>query len=207
LVVTVSAALLILFAIAQSSEQADDVEIRTSTTATRELQGRDQLRRLLRDYPLKPYLFTKEVVIQSGVIPHSHPVLTLNTRYLDNDIAQLATFVHEQFHWFFDEHVGDNVIDAAVAELRTIFPNAPDSPPEGARGSRSTYMHLMVCTMEFEALASLVGRDRARDQLSEWEHYKWVYRTVLKDTQPIINVMTNSRIPFVTPPQAGSNRR
>jgi hypothetical protein len=169
-----------------------------------EMEGRDQLRRILRDYPLEPYLFTKVIVIQSGVIPHSHPVLTLNTRYLDDDIAQLATFIHEQFHWFLADRVGDDLVEAAVTELKTLFPNAPDAPPQGARDSRSTYLHLIVCTMELEALASLVGRSRARDQLSRWEHYTWVYATVLENTQRILDVMAKAGIPPVTSTQAGA---
>ncbi len=206
--VTASAVLLILLvAISQPAGHADDVEIQTSKATALENQGKDQLRRLLRDFPLEPYLFTKVILIQSGVIPHSHPVLTLNTRYLDDDIAQLGTFLHEQFHWFLDDHVPDDLVEAAIAELKALFPNAPDAPPEGARGSRSTYLHLIVCALELEALASLVGRSRAREQLSEWEHYTWVYRTVLNHTQGILDVMTKAGIPLLTSPQAGFNTR
>jgi hypothetical protein len=192
---------------AGGAQRVDEVEIRTNTATTRELQGKDQFVRLLHDYPLKPYLFTKVVLIQSGVIPHSHPVLTLNTRYLDNDIAQLATFVHEQLHWFLVEQVGSDRVDAAIARLRILFPEAPDRPPAGANGSHSTYLHLIVCTLELEAVSSLVGRNRARDQLATWKHYTWVYGTVLSDSQRIIDVMTVAGIPLVTSRPAGSNTR
>jgi hypothetical protein len=84
---------------------AEAIDIRLQSGTPLEERGRDQLRRLLRTYDLHKWLFTRDVLIQSGVIPHSHPVLTLNTRYVDDDTAQLATFVHEQLHWFLTDHV------------------------------------------------------------------------------------------------------
>src|SRR5690242_10916965 len=84
---------------------AEAIDIRLHTGTPLEERGRDQLRRLLRTYDLHKWLFTRDILIQSGVIPHSHPVLTLNTRYLVDDTAELATFVHEQLHWFLTDHV------------------------------------------------------------------------------------------------------
>lgn len=52
-----------------------------------EQRGREQLLRPVRALPLERWLFTREVRIQSGVVPDSHPVLTLITRYLDDDRA------------------------------------------------------------------------------------------------------------------------
>jgi hypothetical protein len=64
-------------------------------------------------------------------------VLTLNTRYVDNDIAQLATFVHEQLHWLLMDHVDRAKIDAATTELRTLYPRVPTRPhsPKEPAGS------------------------------------------------------------------------
>ena len=56
--------------------------------------------------------------IETGVIPHSHPVLTLNTQYIDRDTLQIATFVHEQLHWFFDAHAA--ATDSAIADLARL---------------------------------------------------------------------------------------
>jgi hypothetical protein len=75
---------------------AEAVEIRLHRGTPLEERARDQLRRVLRTYDLRKWLFTRDVLIQSDVIPHSHQVLTLNTHYVDDDIAQLSTFVHEQ---------------------------------------------------------------------------------------------------------------
>ena len=47
--------------------------------------------------------------------------------------------------------------------------------------SGSTYLPLIVCSLELQALIELVGEARARQQLERWTHYTWVYRTVLAD--------------------------
>jgi hypothetical protein len=79
------------------------MDLRLHSGTALEEQGRQQLARILKTHDLTKWLFTPVVVIQSRVIPQSHPVLTLNTQYLDDDIAQLATFVHEQLHWFYHQ--------------------------------------------------------------------------------------------------------
>jgi hypothetical protein len=164
---------------------AEAIEIRLHRGTPLEERGRDQLRRLLHTYDLYKWLFRREILIQSGVIPHSHPVLTLNTRYVDDDTAQLATFVHEQLHWFLTDHVERAKTNAALNELRALYPTVPTAPPEGAMGERSTYLHLIVCYLELQALTELLGESRARQQLERWTHYTWVYRTVLTDTERI----------------------
>jgi hypothetical protein len=157
-----------------------------SSTALEE-RGREQLERLLRTYDLERWLFSRLVVIQSRVIPHSHPILTLNTRYVDDDIAQLATFLHEQHHWFLvDRQVAS---DAAMADLRVLYPTVPGRPPEGARSEESTYLHLLVCYLELQAMVELVGEQTARQQLESWTHYTWVYDTVLSETEKIGEVV------------------
>jgi hypothetical protein len=40
------------------------------------------LERLLKQYDLSKWIFTRKVIIDQGEIPHSHPVLTLHTRHL-----------------------------------------------------------------------------------------------------------------------------
>ena len=170
---------------AGQADHAETLEIRLHSGTPLEERGRDQLRRLLHTHDLQKWLFTRDVLIQSGVLPHSHPVLTLNTRYLDDDTAQLATFVHEQIHWFLTDHMERAKTDAALTELRVLYPTVPTERPTGAGGERSTYLHLIVCTVELQALTELLGEQSARQQLESWNHYTWVYRTVLTDTERI----------------------
>ncbi len=70
-------------------------------------------------------------------------------------------------------------------ELRALYPTVPTALPEGAMGERSTYLHLIVCHLELQALTALLGEQSARQQLQRWTHYTWVYRTVLTETERI----------------------
>ncbi|HJU90875.1 MAG TPA: hypothetical protein VJ672_15910 [Gemmatimonadaceae bacterium] len=184
-------------AIAQSPAE---LEIELANDGDEEQRAREQLRRIVRNFDLSPWLFTRRVRVEAGVIPHSHPVLTVNTRYLDNDTAQVATFVHEQLHWFFVEH--ESRTDSAMAELARRYPDAPDRPPEGARNKHSTYLHLLVCTLEYDAMRAMVGDEGARRTLGGWRHYRWVYRTVLEQPDSIRRVL---RAHGLDAPRAGRN--
>jgi hypothetical protein len=182
--------LLVLWAPAgAASHPAPAVDVRTHSDTPLERRGRDQLLKLLQTYDLEQWLFTRDVVIQSRVIPHSHPVLTLNTQYVEDDVAQLATFLHEQLHWFMSEHVPGDRRRAADEALRKAFPEVPSTPPEGAANEGSTYLHLIVCYLELEALSTLIGGDAARAKLAAWNHYRWVYSTVLADTATIRDIV------------------
>jgi hypothetical protein len=59
---------------------------------------RDQLLALLDRYDVSRRVRTRRVVIEDGVISHSHPVLTLDTRDL-GDAYVMSAFLHEQVHW------------------------------------------------------------------------------------------------------------
>ena len=166
----------------------DSLVVSTASGTALEERGREQLLRLVATYDVDRWLFTRTVRIQSRAIPHSHPVLTLNTQYLANDTAQLATFLHEQFHWYVSARP-DSAVRALRAELRRLYPDAPDRGPAGARDLESTYLHLIVCTLEYEATAAVFGRDVARRTLEGWTHYTWVYRTVLADTERLVALL------------------
>jgi len=110
-------------------------------------------------------------------IPHSHPVLTLNSRHLDDDDAQLASLLHEQFHWLAETVPAQQ--SAAIAELRRVSPEVPVGPG-GPRNEYSSYLHLVICDLEYQALEALLGDANAR-QLGNWSHYPWVYQQVLQN--------------------------
>lgn len=172
-------------AAAQKAQPA--LEIRVAKGAAGEEQGREQLQRIVTTWDLSRWVFTRTVQIQSGVIPHSHPVLTLNTLYLANDTAQLATLVHEQLHWFLTQK--QEATDSAIEALRKLYPNAPAGPPEGARDLYSTYLHLIVCMLEFDAVREVFDEGVARRTLAAWRHYPWVYRQVLDRPEPIRRIL------------------
>jgi hypothetical protein len=157
------------------------VSISLKNRDAKEGATQSQLERLLSQYDLTPWIFTTSVVIDEDSIPHSHPVLTLHTRHLKDDDLLLSTFVHEQAHWFFDQHHEDAA--KAVAELRGLYPSIPVGFPEGSNDSDGNYEHLIVIYLEDEADRKLLGELRAWQVMSFWsqDHYTWLYRTVLKD--------------------------
>src|SRR3954463_5742905 len=166
---------------------APDVTIRLTNGDEREQAAETQLRRLLTTWDLSRWLFTRTIQIQSGAIPHSHPVLTVNTQYLDNDIPQVATVIHEELHWFLVQHSAET--DAAIAELEALYPSVPEAPPDGANGRRSTYLHLLDCLLEFDGVRGLLGDDTARRTLGTFPYYRWVYREVLEHPAPIRQIL------------------
>lgn len=67
-------------------------------------------------------------MIDANAIPSSHPVLTLHTRHLDSGDLLLATFLHEQLHWYLMS-CPDERMEPAFEGLRARFPNAPVGHP------------------------------------------------------------------------------
>jgi hypothetical protein len=153
-----------------------------------EERARDQLRRILSQYDVDSWIFTREVRIEAGTEPHSMPILTLNTDFLDDDQMQLSIFLHEQAHWFVDRATGR---DAAIEELRKLYP----SPP---RADFRTYQHLLVAWVELDAMVELIGEKKARQKLlakvrrltaevtpEVGRVYSWYNGRVLEDTDEI----------------------
>jgi hypothetical protein len=147
----------------------------------KERATQSQLERLLSQYDLTQWIFTTSVVIDAASIPHSDPILTLHTRHLKDDDLLLSTFLHEQAHWFFDQHPSDAA--KAVSELRSLYPSIPVGFPQGSNDSDGNYEHLIVIYLEYEADVRLIGELRAWQVMSFWsqDHYTWLYHTVLSD--------------------------
>lgn len=182
---------LTLFALVASgaARAQEKITITLAQNSRAEAQARGQLERLLATYDLSKWIFTRAVVIDEKTnIPHSHPRLTLNTRHLKDDELLLSTFVHEQAHWLVVQK--DKDAEAAMKELRAMFPKVPVGHPEGARDERSNYIHLIVVYLEYRALRELLGELRARQVMEFWahDHYTWIYKTVLERPRDIGNV-------------------
>jgi hypothetical protein len=180
-------ALLLFSALSRAQEK---VEISLKNNSESEAQTKERLQKLLQRYDLSKWMFTRKIMIEDKVIPHSHPVLTLSTRE-DGDVL-LATFVHEQIHWFLDEH--SERTEKAKKELRAIYPKVPVGPPDGARDEDSSYLHLIVNYLEYEAMRKLVGDVKAQEIFEGKRYYRWIYRTVLTDTSKIKDVVERNNL-------------
>jgi len=178
-------ALLALSALSASARADDPINFILKHDSPAEQQTRTQMQGLLKRYDLSPYIYTHDVVIDQDAIPHSNPVLTLHTRHLKQDDELLATFVHEQAHWFVEAH--EDAEAKAEQEYRALYPKVPVGYPEGAQDEQSTYLHLTVCYLEYQGMKKLAGAERAKATMEFWakDHYTWVYRTLLSDETKI----------------------
>jgi len=149
---------------------------------------------LVSEYNLEPYLYTKKINIQSRVISHSHPVLTLNTRNAEFPQKILSTWLHEELHWWAE--MNRESVEKAIFDLRILYPVLPQVG--GARNDYSTYLHLVVCFLEYKAVSLYLGEIKAREILLEFvtvdKIYPWIYTQILNRTQEIENVVKSRKL-------------
>ncbi len=181
----VSILLFIISSIATAS--SSDFDIRLAHGSPNEKKAEKQLKRLLDTYDVSPYTFTYSIRIDQNDAPHSHPILTLNDYFLDDDASALSTFIHEQYHWLaiaFEQET-----NAAIEDLKLLYPQIPNSRNGGARSEYSTYAHLIVGLQEYHATASLFGKDEAKRVLSSKTWYTWIYKKVIEDEKKLIPIL------------------
>lgn len=114
-----------------------------------------------------------------GTVPHSHPVLTLSTRR--SGWLLLATYLHEQLHWWLSGPPRRAPFGTASAELRDRWPTVPTGAISGVRDDASTYLHLIVCSLEIRAMEAVAGVSVAQSLLEArvtGTVYPWVYAQV-----------------------------
>ena len=179
--------LIVVFTLSLSTV-AQKIEISLKNNTPGEAKTKSQLERLIAAHDLTKWTFTRKVEIDEKAIPHSHPVLTISARHIKDDELLLSTYVHEQIHWHLVNLSKET--DEAIKELRALFPKVPAGGPEGARDENSTYLHLLVCYLEYRADRELTGELRAKQVMEFWstDHYTWVYRTVLERARDIGNI-------------------
>ena len=175
---------------AEVGAQTPTLNIKSKHSLPMEEQRKEQMERLAKQYDLKKYTITREIMIERGAMNHSYPVLTLNLRFLDNDDLALSAYVHEQGHWvLMERHRADN--PALFEDLQRTFPNMEIRVPEGDGELRSSYFHIAVCMREWQAMEALVGPERSR-KVIEWkqgDHYKVIYSTVLNHRDQVESVL------------------
>lgn len=93
--------------------------------------------------------------MEQGVVPYSHPVLTLNTRSSGDGL--LAAYLHEQLHWLLDARQADPRLVAARRRLEYRYADPPGRQDGGAAGAESTRLHLLLGALQVDALTVLLG--------------------------------------------------
>lgn len=172
--------LAILFVPGFTQAQTPKLDITLQHISSGEQEQRALLERLARQYDLSKYTITQKIVIDEQAINHSHPVLTLNLRFVANDDRALSLYIHEQAHWLLMKNYRPKTREM-LAELLKLFPNIDISPPNGDGKVGSSYIHLMVIMLEWQALENLIGVTRAKAVL-EFKRsirYKELFGTVI----------------------------
>jgi hypothetical protein len=141
---------------------------------------KSMLLKLRGEFDLAPFEYTRKVRIAPGEIPHSHPVLTINTMVRDEQ-PLLSLYLHEQMHWYVTwySHRHGAGWRAIWADLRARFPDVPVAFPEGAHTAQSSYLHLIVNWLEIAATSRLFGEKTAKEIASKNFVYSGIYKIVL----------------------------
>jgi hypothetical protein len=158
----------------------DAISVHLATGTEAEARTREVLIGLLERYDLDGWRYTPRVVVREGATPRSHPTLTLGTEHRDDPSLLLASYIHEQLHWYLSKRRKQT--NRAILELREMFPDPPVGPPAGDRDADSARLHFIVCWLEYAALQRILGRDEARRVIDFWRghHYTAIYDTVLE---------------------------
>jgi hypothetical protein len=143
---------------------------------------REAVLRLDNAYGLARFDYARCIRIAPGEIPHSHPILTLNTQPR-SDHALLSLYLHEQMHWYVTWYSYRHGAGWAElqAELARRYPDTPTLFPEGAGSLDSNRLHLMVNWLEVEAAGHFLGGPAAAALASINPIYSGIYRIVLRD--------------------------
>lgn len=174
--------------------QRTNIQISAKNNTEPEQKVASLLKEVLSDYDLTRWNFTDKVVIQDRVIPHSHPVLTLNTSSMEKkDI--LDTYVHEQIHWYVDKF--PDAEKKSIEEFKTRYKDVPFGNRAGASDEYSTYLHLIVCYLEYRSLAELLNEDEAKQIMWNQTHYTWVYNKIIEDREYIGKVLRENDFKLV----------
>jgi len=157
------------------------------TAAQRSAEAvRDLLLRLRKQFDLAPFEYCRSVRIAPLEIPYSHPEITLGT-WADDELSLLASYLHEQMHWYVSwySHVRREQWRDIFGNLRWRYPQVPACGPEGAPDEYSTYLHLVVNWLEIEVTSRFFDRERVIAHAGALPYYRWIYRIVIDDWQPL----------------------
>jgi hypothetical protein len=164
-----------------------DIEERHRTPATEET--RIEILHLARRYDLSSFLYTKKIVIDSTAVKTRwKPEIILNTRFKDNPHRLMAQLLHEELHWWMRDHKEN--VKVAIPELKATFRGMPKI--KGAKDKDSTTRHLLICWMDFRALAKYFGEEDAAEVLKHKvreKRFPWIYSTILRDHRKIEKIV------------------
>lgn len=108
--------------------------------------------------------FTNEVCVEKDTIPHSHPILTLNTRSKD-ERSILLTLTHEQFHWYVQNH---QKYKGCIAYLKLKYKDGSVNNESG-KYPESYWEHIIVCFNTRNYLKNILSTSDF-----DWVYQQWL---------------------------------
>lgn len=139
------------------------VNIVTKKGTEKERAVKKVLEEVLTQYPCP--LFTLNIILEEGTVPHAFPILTMNTR-LSDPILVLDGFAHEQFHWFAKSKSSyDNCI-----EFLKKYQDLGDCNKSGTYPN-SFWEHLIVNWNMRNFLSKILSQEQFDFVYSQWTPY------------------------------------
>jgi hypothetical protein len=77
----------------------------------------------------------------------------------------------------------------------------------GARDEYSTYLHLLVCYLEQQAILRILGELKAKQVMDFWatDHYTWVYQTVISRSRDIGQIVRDRKLILAQPARVSAD--
>ena len=176
-----------------------DVQVTEVAPSDETKNARKTLDGILKKYDLEPFLFSHNIRIESGVIPAHLPSITLNSDDAEDANYFLSTLLHQEFHWYVIANTKNT--DAAVADLKKLYPEVPKGLRNGGtKSAESTYQHLIICWLEFQADKYYLGQTAGEKLMKEMTFFNWIYETVVRDEHKIAEIVQkHSLLPSTEP--------
>jgi len=177
----------IVFLLNSNVLYAQAIEFTTEHNSTHENNTVALVKVLNRAHDLTKWQFSDAIHIDEKAIPHSHPILTLHTRHNKKGEIDLllSTYLHENIHRYLDNH--QTALEEIIVALKKRFPKVAVGHPAGARDEYSSYLHIVVCFLELDAMRQLLSEARYQKIVEFWQrdHYTQIYKLVIEHNDDI----------------------
>jgi len=124
--------------------------------------------------------FTQTVLVEKDSIPHSHPILTLNTRVKDSRLL-LKTLVHEQLHWYAKNHPQ---YKNCIAYLKTRYRDDGEHNKLGTYPD-SYWEHIIICFNALNYLENFLSKEDVEWIYQQWQAYPTLEKLVVQNKEKV----------------------
>jgi hypothetical protein len=181
-----------------------NISIDLTTAQAKVERARNLLVDLRQRYDLSRWEYARKVRIAPFEMPHSQPVLTINTYLVggssEDEVAFLGMYLHEQMHCAITDY-RSRESEMALEILRKKYPQFHEGLPKTAKNEESSYQHIIVNWLEVAALTKILGSERVFALARRTSRYRKIYETVLRDYDDVKSVLRQTGIIPLPRPQ------